>query len=55
MPNTVNVYKLLQTAHPDVEFVLKTEITGGDVVQDKPLAELARSNPGLFTKELEVS
>jgi porphobilinogen deaminase len=35
-------------------FEIQTEIAKGDVVLDQHLAALAASQPGIFTKELEV-
>lgn len=44
----------MQTAFPDLGFEIRTSITEGDVVLDRPLAALAAASPGIFTKELEV-
>lgn len=51
---TNHVHAILSKAHPEYEFLIESTSSLGDDVQDKALVEIAKSNPGLFTKSLEV-
>lgn len=47
---------MLQALYPDITFLVGHEDTVGDQVLDRHLMELGTTtNPGLFTKSLEVS
>jgi porphobilinogen deaminase len=44
----------LQEQNPKTKFEIFEKDTHGDLVLDKPLVEIGSTNPGLFTKDLEV-
>ena len=51
---TNHVHSILTKAHPEFEFKIASTSSLGDDVQDKALVDIAKANPGLFTKSLEV-
>ena len=49
-----HIQSLLSASHPDIEFIIETSSSHGDDNQNVPLSVVGASNPGLFTKSLEV-
>jgi hydroxymethylbilane synthase len=50
---TFSVVELLRARRPDIEFLVRTIRTEGDVKTDRPLAEIG--GKGVFVKELEIA